>query len=138
MLIAIIILTIKVIIIHRRHLSPLHATGTIGKRDENEINNHSNANSNDNSNNIYVTRNKRVKEVKGGGRKGFKGIREMGGAPRNPAPRKHSLAWIVKSSGCHCTDAFGGRTCRRVPTPLRSTSPFSDMTRDIAQDNNKP
>ena len=32
----------------------------------------------------------------------------MGGAPRNPAPRKHFLAWIVKPSGCHCTDAFGG------------------------------
>ena len=32
-------------------------------------------------------------------------IREKGGAPRNPAPRNHFLAWIVKSSGCHCTDA---------------------------------
>ena len=26
------------------------------------------------------------------------------GAPRNPAPRNHLLAWIVKLSGCHCTD----------------------------------
>ena len=50
----------------------------------------------------------------------------MGGSPRNPAPRNHLLAWIVKPSGCHCTDAFGGKRYRRVPTPLRSTSPFSD------------
>ena len=31
-------------------------------------------------------------------------LREMGGAPRNPAPRNHFSAWIVKPSGCHCTD----------------------------------
>ena len=31
-------------------------------------------------------------------------IREMGGAPRNLAPRNHLLAWMVKPSGCHCTD----------------------------------
>ena len=37
-------------------------------------------------------------------------IREMGGAPRNPAPRNHFLVWIVKPSGCHCTDAFGEKT----------------------------
>ena len=30
--------------------------------------------------------------------------REMGGAPRNLAPRSHFLAWTVKPSGCHCTD----------------------------------
>ena len=35
--------------------------------------------------------------------------REMGGAPRNPAPGNHFLARIVKSSGCHCADAFGGK-----------------------------
>ena len=29
---------------------------------------------------------------------------EMGGAPRNPAPRNHLFVWIVKPSGCHCTD----------------------------------
>ena len=52
-----------------------------------------------------------------------RGIREMGGAPRNPAPRNHLLVRIVKPSGCHCTDASGGEKCRRVPTPLRSTSP---------------
>ena len=34
-------------------------------------------------------------------------VREVGGAPRNPAPRNHFLVWIVKPSGCHCTDAFG-------------------------------
>ena len=28
----------------------------------------------------------------------------MGVAPRNPAPRNHLLARIVKPSGCHCTD----------------------------------
>ena len=50
----------------------------------------------------------------------------MGGAPRNPAPRNHFLVRIVKPSGWHCTDAFGGKADRRVPTPLRSTSPFSD------------
>ena len=37
-------------------------------------------------------------------------IRELGGAPRNPAPRNRFLAWIVKPSGCHCTGAFGGAT----------------------------
>ena len=31
-------------------------------------------------------------------------LREMGSAPRNPAPRSHFLVWIVKPSGCHCTD----------------------------------
>ena len=38
----------------------------------------------------------------------YMALREMGGAPRNPAPRNHLLVWIVKPSGCHCTDAFGG------------------------------
>ena len=33
-------------------------------------------------------------------------LREMGGAPRNLAPGNHFLVWIVKPSGCHCTDAF--------------------------------
>ena len=32
-------------------------------------------------------------------------LREMGGAPRNPAPRNHLWVWIVKPSGCHCIDA---------------------------------
>ena len=58
----------------------------------------------------------------------------MGGAPRNPAPRNHLLVWIVKPSGCHCTDghltsrAFteGFKKYCRVPSPLRSTSPFSE------------
>ena len=31
-------------------------------------------------------------------------IGEMGGAPRNLAPRNHLLVWIVKPPGCHCTD----------------------------------
>ena len=53
-------------------------------------------------------------------------LREMGGAPRNPAPRKHFSVWIVKPSGCPYTDAFCGQIHRRVPTPLRSTSPLSD------------
>ena len=67
------------------------------------------------------------------------GIREMGGAPRNPAPRNHFLVWIVKPSGWHCTD--GHLTSRvfteeskisyRVPTPLRSTSPFSEGGRSL-------
>ena len=58
-------------------------------------------------------------------------LREMGGAPRNPAARNHILVRIVKPSGCHCTDAFGGQTHRRVPTPLRSTSPFSERWRRV-------
>ena len=36
-------------------------------------------------------------------------VREMGGATRNLAPRNHLFVWTVKSSGCHCTDAFGGK-----------------------------
>ena len=54
-------------------------------------------------------------------------LRGMGGAPMNPAPRNHFLVWIVKPSGCHCTDAFGGKTYRRVPTPLRSTSQAQEL-----------
>ena len=67
--------------------------------------------------------------------------REMGGAPRNPAPRNHFLVWIVKPSGCHCTDAFGGNKYRRVPIPLRSTSPSSDTSarlRKAAQGHARP
>ena len=52
-------------------------------------------------------------------------LREVGDAPRNPAPRNHFLVWILKSPGCHCPDAFGGKDYRRVPTPLRSPSPLS-------------
>ena len=33
--------------------------------------------------------------------------REMGGAPRNPAPRNHFLACSFKPPSCHCTDALG-------------------------------
>ena len=53
-------------------------------------------------------------------------VRQMGGAPRNPASKNHFVVWIVESSGCHCTDAFGGDNYRRVQIPPRSTSPFSD------------
>ena len=56
-------------------------------------------------------------------------VREIGGAPRDPAPRNHFLVRIVRPSGCHCTDALGGTNFRRVPTPLRSISPFSDSGR---------
>ena len=31
-------------------------------------------------------------------------MREIRGAPRNPAPGNHFLVRIVKLSGCHCTD----------------------------------
>ena len=51
-------------------------------------------------------------------------IREMAGAPRNPAPRNHFSVWIVKPSGCHCTDALGGGNiveCR----PLFGTLPLA-------------
>ena len=46
------------------------------------------------------------------GRAGAGELREMGGARRNLAPRNHFLVWIVKPSGCHCTDAFGGNKYR--------------------------
>ena len=49
-------------------------------------------------------------------------LREAGGAPGNPAPGSHCLVRIVKSPGCHCRDALGGKEYRRVPTPLRNTS----------------
>ena len=68
--------------------------------------------------------------------------REMGGAPRNPAPRNHFLVRIVKPSGCHCTDGHLTilvfpriNTYRRMPTPLRSTSPFSGLWHDMARCN---
>ena len=51
-------------------------------------------------------------------------LREMVGAPKNPAPSHHFWVWIVKPSGCHCTDAFGGQNiveCR----PLIGALPFS-------------
>ena len=53
-------------------------------------------------------------------------VREMAGAPRNLAPGNHFLVWmwIVKPSGCHCTDAFGGKhivECR----PLSGALPLS-------------
>ena len=51
-------------------------------------------------------------------------VREMGGAPRNPAPGNLCLVWIVKPSGCHCTYAFGGKDiveCR----PLSGALPLS-------------
>ena len=35
------------------------------------------------------------------GRSGSSLLREMGGAPGNPAPRNHLWVWIVKPSGCH-------------------------------------
>ena len=71
-----------------------------------------------------------VRAAEGSGR--MNSLREMGGAPRNPAPRNHFSAWIVEPSGCHCTDAIGGERYRRVPTPLRTTSPFSDLGADLS------
>ena len=45
-------------------------------------------------------------------------VRETGGAPRSADPRSHFLVRIAKSPGCHCTDAFGGKTniveCRHL------------------------
>ena len=60
-------------------------------------------------------------------------VRETGGAPRNPARRNHFWVWTVKSPGCRCTDAFGGKSYRRVPTLPRSTSPFSDVRQRATQ-----
>ena len=50
-------------------------------------------------------------------------IREMGGAPRNPAPRNHFLVRIVKPSGCHCTD---GHLTSRVFTEDQQISQSAD------------
>ena len=59
----------------------------------------------------------------------------MGGVPRNPAPRNHFLAWIVRPSGCHPlhrlaldTQSFHSGLTNIVECrpPLRSASPFSD------------
>ena len=62
-------------------------------------------------------------------------FREMGGAPRNLPPRKHLSAWIVRPSGCHCTDGHltsilfpEDQTYRKVPTALRSTSTFTTVS----------
>ena len=44
---------------------------------------------------------------------------EMGGAPRNPAPKNHLLVSIVKPSGCHCTD---GHLSSRVFTEDQNMS----------------
>ena len=46
-------------------------------------------------------------------------LREMGGAPRNRAPRNDFLVWIVKTSGCHSTD---GHLTSRVVTEDRKIS----------------
>ena len=50
--------------------------------------------------------------------------REMGSAPRNPAPRNHFWAWIVRPSGCHCTDAFGGTNISQSADPSWEHLPF--------------
>ena len=57
------------------------------------------------------------------GRRSPEVARELGGAPRNLAPRNHLWVSIVKPSGCRCTGAFGGNEFRRDPT-----SPFSEVT----------
>ena len=53
----------------------------------------------------------------------------MAGAPRNPAPRNHFLVRIVKSYQAATAEMRLAETdiVRRVPTPLRSTSPFSEV-----------
>ena len=51
-------------------------------------------------------------------------VRELGGAPRSPAPRNLFLGWIVKPSGCHCTDAIGGNKNCRVPNHPLEHLPF--------------
>ena len=52
-----------------------------------------------------------------------RGLREVGGAPRNPAPRNHLLVWIVRPSGCHCTD---GHLTSRVFTEDQQISKSAD------------
>ena len=52
-------------------------------------------------------------------------IRDMGGAPRNPAPRNNYLVWIVQPSGCHCKD---GHLTSRVFTEDQQISQSADAT----------
>ena len=60
-------------------------------------------------------------------------IREMGGALRNPAPRNHSSVWMFKPSRLPLHGCIWWNKYRRVPTPLRSTSPFSDVSIHISK-----
>ena len=53
-------------------------------------------------------------------------VREMGGAPRKPAPRNHLLVGIAKPSGCHCTDALGGKDIAECRHLLGAPPLFSD------------
>ena len=55
--------------------------------------------------------------------KWLEGVREMGGAPRNPTPRNRFLVRIVKPSGCHCTD---GHLTSRVFTEDQQVSQSAD------------
>ena len=52
----------------------------------------------------------------------------MGGAPRNPSPRNHFLAWIVKPSGCHCAVGhFTSRVSTVESRPPLGALPLSPM-----------
>ena len=68
-------------------------------------------------------------------------IREMGGAPRNPAPSNHFLVWMVKPSGCHCTDGhltsifFRGSKDIVECRPLLGAPPLS-LTAFLREDGN--
>ena len=60
-------------------------------------------------------------------------IRKRGGAPRNPAPRNHFWGGLPNHEQIICKktafQSLAGCACetnRRVSTPLRSTSPFSE------------
>ena len=57
---------------------------------------------------------------------------EVGGAPRNPTPRNRFLVWLVKSPGCHGTDAFGGKTYLRVHRSLLHCPLRCDGVRRVA------
>ena len=70
---------------------------------------------------------------------------EMRGAPGSPAAGNHFLVWIVKPSGCHCTDGHltsrvlteEQTTYRRVPNPLRSMSPFTSVCWAVERDSRR-
>ena len=48
----------------------------------------------------------------------------MGGAPRNPAPGHHFLAWTVKPSGCRCRDGhFTSRVFTEDQKVVQSAEP---------------
>ena len=55
-------------------------------------------------------------------------VREMGGAPRNPALRNQFVGVDCQANRLPLHRCFRWRAYLRVPTPLRSSSPFSERS----------